>query len=404
MYVDDDAVIIDALRTPIGGAGGILANYKAPELAALVIEELLKRIKTELPLGELILGHVMSEGVGQNPARQVVKLANLPYTISAYSLNMLCGSGLKAVANGFDYLKYNKDKAVIVGGMESTSNVPYLLEATKYKRDAIVNLKEIQDTELYGVLKDALICPFSHEHMVKTIDDVAREFNITREEQDNFAYQSHQRVLKAISEGKFKTEILPTKRISKDGIESYVLYDELPRDLPMEKIKRWKATVWQDPTKPFSVTGANTPPPADGACALILAPYKLAKDLNLNALAKIKNYSVYGESPRYFARASYHAINELMKKDGTNLVDYDLIEVNEAFAAQLLILDKMLNFDKDKLNVNGGAIAMGHPFGMTGARLVTTLTYNLIDRNKKLGLASICLGGGNAIALSVERL
>jgi acetyl-CoA C-acetyltransferase len=387
-------VIVAATRTPIGRFLGGLSPLTAPQLGAIVVKEAVRRAGIEVGvIDEVIMGHVVQGGAGQAPARQAAIHAGLPGTIPALTINKVCGSGLKAVMLAAQAIKAGDAQCLVAGGMESMSSVPFYLygirDGVKFGNQNLVD----------GVIHDGLWCSFGNCHMGSHAEYTATKAGVTREAQDQFALESHQKAIAAIDGGKFKAEIVPVEIQGRKGI-TVVETDEPPRrETTLEALAKLKPAF----EKGGSVTAGNAPGLNDGASAVVVTSEAFAKAQGLTVLARITGYATGGGEPRDLFFAPIVAVQNLMQKTGAKIADYDLIEANEAFAVQALADGKGLGWDWSRVNVHGGAVAMGHPIGASGARILTTLLYALADRGKRTGLATLCLGGGNAVALSVER-
>jgi len=387
-------VIVSATRTPIGRFLGGLSPLTAPQLGAIVIKEAVRRAGLEVGvIDEVIMGHVVQGGAGQAPARQAAIHAGLPGTIPALTINKVCGSGLKAVMLAAQAIKAGDAQCLVAGGMESMSSVPFYLygirDGVKFGNQNLVD----------GVIHDGLWCSFGNCHMGSHAEYTATKAGVTREEQDQFALESHQKAIAAMDGGKFKAEIVPVEIQGRKGV-TVVDTDEPPRrETTLEALAKLKPAF----EKGGSVTAGNAPGLNDGASALVVTSEAFAKTHGLTVLARITGYATGGGEPRDLFFAPIVAVQSLMQKTGAAIGDYDLIEANEAFAVQALADGKGLGWNWDLVNVHGGAVALGHPIGASGARILTTLLYALADRGKRTGLATLCLGGGNAVALSVER-
>ncbi len=393
-------VIVSAARTPIGRFLGGLSSLTAPELGAVAIRAAMQRAGISPDaVGNVIMGNVVQAGVGQAPARQAALKAGLPGTVSALTVNKVCGSGLEAVMLAAASIKAGDEEVVVAGGQESMSNVPYYV----YGYRGGVKLGD--QTMVDGVIKDGLWCSFCDVHMGGHADYTARKAKVSRSEQDIFSALSHQKSIAAIEAGKFKEEIVPVEVAGKKGAVTVVDTDEGPRkDTSAESLARLRpAFPGKDGNDELSVTAGNASSLNDGASALVVVSEAYANAHGIEILARITGYATGGGEPQDLFFAPIVAVKKLMHKSGTKIADYDLIEANEAFAAQALANGAGLEWDWDRVNVHGGAIALGHPIGASGARVLTTLLYALKDRNKRTGLATLCLGGGNAVALSVER-
>jgi len=388
-------VIVAATRTPIGRFLGGLAPLTAPQLGAIVVKEAVRRAGVDVGvIDEVIMGHVVQGGAGQAPARQAAIAAGLPGAIPAMTINKVCGSGLKAVMLAAQAIKAGDAQCIVAGGMESMSAVPFYLygirDGVKFGNQNLVD----------GVIHDGLWCAFGNCHMGSHAEYTATKAGVTREEQDQFALASHQKAVAAMDAGKFKAEIVPVEIPGKKG-PTVVDTDEPPRrETTLEALAKLKPAFVKDGT----VTAGNAPGLNDGASALVVTSEAFAKAHGLKVLARITAYATGGGEPKELFFAPIVAVQNLMKQAGTKINDYDLIEANEAFAVQALADGKGLGWDWDRVNVHGGAVALGHPIGASGARVLTTLLYAMADRGKRTGLATLCLGGGSAVALSVERV
>ncbi len=384
-----EVFIVGAKRSPVGKLLGRLSSSPAPVLASTVIREALRGagLKPSL-VDEVIMGNVLCAGVGQNPARQAALLAGLPPTVAAFTVNKVCASGLKAVALGAQAIMLNDADVVVAGGMESMSNAPFLLKemrAGKRYGDS-----EAVDSMIYDGLWDC----YYNANMGTLCELTAKKYDISRKEQDAFAFLSHKKAMRATEKGLFKEEIVPIKTQ-----DSLVDKDETIRwDTGPEKLKRLKPVFKTGGT----ITAGNSPGLNDGAAALILMSEKMVKRLGLKPIAKIIGYSTGHLDPKWYPLAPLTSVKKLLKKTGLKLDSFDLIEENEAFAAQTLAVIKELGIDPAKVNVNGGAIALGHPIGSSGARVLVTLIHALRNRKKELGLATLCLGGGGAMSMAVR--
>lgn len=392
-------VIVSAARTPIGRFLGGLASLSAPELGAIAIRAALSRANVSpQAVGNVIMGNVLQGGVGQAPARQAALKAGLPGTVSALTVNKVCGSGLEAVMLAAASIKAGDEEVVVAGGQESMSNSPYYVNGYRG------GVKFGDQTMVDSLIKDGLWCSFCDVHMGVHADYTSRKANVTRSEQDVFSVLSHSKAVAAIEAGKFKTEIVPVEIVGKKGT-TVVDTDEGPRkDTTIESLGKLRpAFGGKDKSQDLTVTAGNASSLNDGAAALVVVSEQFAKDHGLEILARITGYATGGGAPEDLFFAPIVAVQKLMQKTGAKIGDYDLIEANEAFASQSIADARGLGWDDTRVNVNGGAIALGHPIGASGARILTTLLYALKDRGKRTGLATLCLGGGNAVALSVER-
>ena len=392
-------VIVAAARTPVGKFLGGLSTLRAPELGAAAIKAALER--SGVPgdqIDEVIMGNVVQGGVGQAPARQAALLAGVPATVSAVTVNKVCGSGLKAVMLAAQAIKAGDAKAIIAGGQESMSNAPYYVYGVR-------NGVKLGDQQMVdGVVKDGLWCASCDVHMGGHAEYTARKAKVTRQQQDEFAAQSHQKAIAAQKAGKFKDEIVPVSIPGKKG-PTIVDADEGPRaDTSVETLAKLRpAFPGKDKGEELSVTAGNASSLNDGGSATVVVSEAFARAHGLTILARITGYATGAGNPQELFFAPVTAVRNLMKKSGPKMGDYGLIEANEAFASQALADGGELEWDWNRVNVNGGAIAIGHPIGASGARVLTTLLYAMKDRNVSTGLATLCLGGGDAVALSVER-
>jgi len=394
-------VIVSAARTPIGKFLGSLSTLTAPELGAIAIRAALER--AGLPadqVQEVIMGNVVQGGVGQAPARQALLKAGIPATVSALTINKVCGSGLKAVMLAAQAIKAGDAEAIVAGGQESMSNAPYYMYGMR-------NGVKLGDQKLVdGMIKDGLWCAVCDVHMGGHAEYTARKAGVSREQQDQFAAESHAKAVAAQQGGKFEQEIAPVTIAGKKGA-TVVDTDEGPRaDTTADTLARLRPAF---PDKSVSaeeltVTAGNASSLNDGASAVVVTSEAYARAHGLPILARITAYATGATNPQDLFFAPITAVQNLMQKAGTSIADYDLIEANEAFASQALATGQGLDWAWDRVNVHGGAIALGHPIGASGARVLTTLLYALQDRDKATGLATLCLGGGDAVALSVERV
>jgi len=394
------AVILSAARTPIGRFLGGLAPLSAPELGAAAIRAAVQRAGIDVnDVEEVIMGNVIQGGVGQAPARQAALKAGIPATVSALTVNKVCGSGLKAVMLAAQAIKAGDRDVIVAGGQESMSNAPYYVYGMRN------GVKLGDQTMVDGMIKDGLWCAFCDVHMGGHAEYTARKAGITREQQDEFAAQSHAKAIAAMEAGKFKDEIAPVQIPGRKG-PTTVDADEGPRkDTTADTLAKLRpAFPGKDKNADLTVTAGNASSLNDGGAALVVTSEEYARANGLTIMARIDSYATGATEPQDLFFAPIHAVQNLMKKSGTQIGDYDLIEANEAFAAQALADGAGLSWNWDRVNVNGGAIALGHPIGASGARVLTTLLYALKDRNLDRGLATLCLGGGDAVALSVSRV
>jgi len=392
-------VIVGAARTPVGKFLGGLSPLSAPELGAIAIREALKRsgVLAE-DVQEVIMGHVIQGGTGQAPARQAALKAGLSPTISAVTVNKVCGSGLKAVMLASQAIKAGDAQVIIAGGQESMSNAPYYVYGMR-------NGVKLSDQKMVdGMIKDGLWCSSCDVHMGGHAEYTATKAGVTRAQQDEFAAGSHRKAIEAIEQGRFKDEIVAVEIPGKKG-STVIDTDEGPRkDTTLESLAKLRpAFPGKGKSDDLSVTAGNASSLNDGAAALVVVSEEYAISHRLEILGRITGYATGGTAPQDLFFAPIRAVENLMKKSNTRIADYDLIEANEAFASQALANGAGLKWDWNRVNVNGGAIALGHPIGASGARVLTTLLYAMKKRGAKTGLATLCLGGGDAVALSVER-
>jgi len=389
-------VILSAVRTPIGRYLGGLSSFTAPQLGAMVIREAVSRATVDpSAVEEVIMGQVIQGGSGQAPARQALIHAGLPPAIPALTINKVCGSSLKAVMLAAQAIKAGDAECIVAGGQESMSSAPHYVYGMRG------GIKAGNQTMVDGMIHDGLWDSFGCCHMGEYAEYTAEKSGVSREDQDRFAYQSHRKAVEATEAGKFKAEILPVPVPGKGG-QITIGADEAPRkDTSAESLARLKPVFRKDGG---TVTAGNAPGLNDGSSALVVASLAFAKAHGITPLARITGYATGGGEPREIFYAPVHAVRNLMSRASSKIADYDLIEANEAFAVQALADGRELGWDWDRVNVHGGAVALGHPIGASGARVLTTLLHALRDRGGSTGLATLCLGGGNAVALSVELL
>ena len=390
-----EAVIVSAVRTPTGKFLGGLKDLAATELGALVVAEVVRRAGIDpASVEECIMGNVVSAGLGQAPARQAALRGGLSSNVAALTINKVCGSGLKAVMLAAQSIAAGDTDVVVAGGMESMSNCPYLLE--RAREGLRMGHAQIVDS----MILDGLWCPFEDWHMGNAGEVVAAEYQIDRECQDRYAAESHRRAAVAGSEGRFTKEMLAVSAPRKKGDPALVDRDESVRgDVTVEMLAALKPAFKTDGT----VTAGNAPPVNDGAAALVVMSASRAASLNITPMARIVGQATSGLPPKRLLMTPVEAVRRLLVKVGWRLEDVDLIELNEAFAVQAVAVLKELGLDSTRVNVNGGAVALGHPIGASGARVLTTLLYALEQRQLKRGIATLCLGGGNGVAVAVER-
>ena len=390
-----EAVIISAVRTPVGKFLGALKSFKATDLGAIVVREAVKRagVKPE-DVDEVIMGCVIQAGLGQNPARQAALHGGLPDKVSAVTVNKVCGSGLKAVMMAAQGVQLGDTEIVVAGGMESMSNAPYLLP--KAREGYRLGHGKMLDS----VIQDGLWCAFDDQHMGCTGELVAERFQVSRQEQDEFALNSHRKASDAIKSGRFKEEIVPVEIAQKKGASIIFDTDEPVReDTSLESLAKLKPAFKEGGT----VTAGNAPGVNDGASAVVVTSADRAQMFGIEPMARIVAQATSGVEPKLVMMAPVEAIRKLLKKTGWSLNDVDLIELNEAFAVQAVAIIGQLDLDPEKVNVNGGAVALGHAIGQSGSRLLTTMLYEMKRRDAHRGIAALCLGGGNAVAMAVER-
>lgn len=390
-----DAVIISAVRTPVGKFLGALKSFKATELGAIVVREAVNRAGVAPEdVDEVIMGCVIQAGLGQNPARQAALRGGLPDTVSAVTVNKVCGSGLKAVMMAAQGIQLGDTEIVVAGGMESMSNAPYLIpkarEGYRLGNGLIVD----------SVINDGLWCAFDDQHMGCTGEVVSERFHVSRREQDEYSLNSHRKAAAAIKSGKFQDEIVSIEIPQRKGAPVVFDTDEPVReDTSLEALGKLKPAFKEGGT----VTAGNAPGMNDGASALVVSSAERARALGVEPLARIVGQATSGIEPKLVMMAPVEAIRKLLQKTGWAMKDVDLIELNEAFAVQAVAITGELELDPEKLNVNGGAVALGHAIGQSGSRILTTMLYEMRRRNAHRGIAALCLGGGNAVAMAVER-
>jgi len=391
-----DAVIISAARTPTGKFQGALKPFSAPDLGAIAIREAVKRAGISPDqVDEVIMGCVVQAGIGQAPARQAALKADLPPEVSALTINMVCGSGLRAVALASQAVQLGDAEFVVAGGMESMSNIPYAMPGA---RDGY-RMGNQTVTDL--MIHDGLWCPFENWHMGNTGEIVAEKYQIGREEQDHFAFNSHRKAHEAHEAGRFKDEIVPVEIPQKKGDPLVLDYDETVRpDTTVETLSKLRPAFKKDGG---TVTAGNAPGVNDGASALVVTSAEKAKELGIEPLGRVVAWASSGIEPKLIMMAPVEGVKNVLKKAGWDMADVDLFELNEAFSVQALGVMKELGLDMEKVNVNGGAVALGHAIGNSGGRVLTTLLYEMKRRGVKRGVAALCLGGGNSVAMAVER-
>ena len=390
-----EVVILSAVRTAIGKFQGALSPLSAVELGACVVREVVRRAGIEpAQVDEIIMGNVVSAGLGQNPARQAGLKGGLQPRVAAMTVNKVCGSGLKAVALAAQGIQTHNSEIVVAGGMESMTNCPYLLPQLRQ------GLRLGHGKVIDSMIQDGLWDVYEDFHMGMTAELVAEKYDISRQRQDAYAVESHRRAIDAIKSGRFVDQIVPVAIAQKKGEPIQFAVDESPRaDTSLEALAKLKPPFKKDGT----VTAGNAPGTNDGAAALLVTSAETASGLGKKPLARVVGQAVSGLEPRWVMMAPVEAVRALVKKVGWKLEEINLFELNEAFAVQAIAVIQKLGLDPAKTNVNGGAVALGHPIGASGARILVTLIYEMAHRNVHRGIAALCLGGGNAVALAVER-
>ncbi|MGE6257839.1 acetyl-CoA C-acetyltransferase [Heyndrickxia sporothermodurans] len=387
-------VIVSGARTPFGKLGGSLSSLSASELGGKAIIEALKRAEMEPgQIGEVILGSVLQGGQGQIPSRQAARYANIPWVVKTETINKVCASGMRSVTLADQIIRAGDESVIVAGGMESMSNAPYILPNARFGlRMGDASLKDL-------MIYDGLTCSFSGVHMGSYGNQTAEKQNISREEQDEWALRSHERAIKAIKEGKFAEEIVPIEVPQRKGNPLIVKDDEAPRsDTTIEKLAKLPSVFDKDGT----ITAGNAPGVNDGAAAMVLMSEEKAQSIGMEPLAYILGHTAIAVEAKDFPQTPGLVINELLKKTNKSIVDIDLFEINEAFAAVSLASSRIAHLNPEKVNVNGGAIALGHPIGASGARIILTLIYELKRRGGGIGIAAICSGGGQGDAIMIE--
>ncbi|MFN8671632.1 MAG: acetyl-CoA C-acetyltransferase [Candidatus Sericytochromatia bacterium] len=390
-----EIVIVSASRTPIGTFNGALASIPAPQLGATAIKDAVKKAGISLEqVDQVIMGNVLSAGIGQAPARQASIAAGIPTSADCLTINKVCGSGLKAVMLAAQSIKSGDSDIVVAGGMENMSLAPHLLEKSRNG----YRMGHIQATD--SMIKDGLWDPYKNYHMGNAGEICVKKYEFTREQQDDFAIKSYEKALNSIKEGYFKDEIAAVEISGRKGEVKLVDTDEDPFKSDLSKIPSLKPAFDKNGT----ITAANAPGVNDGAAATVVMSKNKAEELGLKPMAKIVSYATHSQEPEWFTTAPVYAMKKAVEKANLTLADIDLFEINEAFSNVTMAAMKELELPSDKVNINGGAVAMGHPIGASGARILTTLLYALKRTNKKYGLASLCIGGGEAVAMVVEIL
>lgn len=390
-----DAVILSGARTPVGKLLGVFKSLTAVDLGVVAARAAIERAGIDTSLvDEVIMGNVVQAGNGQNPARQVALRAGAPDGVAALTINKVCGSALKAVMLASNGIKVGEITIAVAGGMESMTSAPYMLKGAR--QGYRLGNGELIDS----MINDGLWCAFDNWHMGCTGEVVADRYHVSREEQDNYAVESHRKAVAAIKEGRFDREIVPVEIPQKKGAALVVRTDEGPReDTSIESLARLKPAFKEGGT----VTAGNAPSVNDGAAALVVTSAEMARKLGRKPMARIVAQATSGVEPKLVMMAPVTAIQKALERAGWDLAEVDLFELNEAFSVQAIAVSRELGIDPSKLNVNGGAVALGHPIGASGARILVTLLYEMERRDVKRGIAALCLGGGNAVAMAVER-
>ncbi len=391
----NNVAIVSAVRTAVGKFGGSLKDFNPGQLGSIVLKETLKNTETRPDdIDEVIMGNVLSAGHGQNVARQAAMLAGISQNVPSYTVNKVCGSGLKSIILGAQSIMLEDAEAVLAGGIENMSQAPYLIKKARW--GAKMGNDELVDSMIYDGLWDI----FGNYHMGMTAENVAKEYNISREEQDEFSAKSQNRAEKAIKDGKFKEQIIPIDIPQPKGDPISFSQDEFPRfGTTKDTLAKLKPAFKKDGT----VTAGNASGINDGAAAVLLMDKELAIDEGIEPLATIESYASFGVDPKVMGIGPVHAIILALERAELDLDDIGLVELNEAFAAQSLAVIKELELDQEKLNVNGGAVALGHPIGASGTRILVTLVHELKRRDSEYGLASLCIGGGQGIAMIIRK-
>jgi acetyl-CoA C-acetyltransferase len=385
--------LISPVRTAVGSFNGTLSTLSASELGTAVTKSCLEQSKLESSLIDAVyLGNVLQAGIGQSPARQAAVNAGIPVEVPASTVNTVCGSGLHTVALAYDSILAEQNSIILAGGMESMSNAPYLLK--KARNGYRMGNGELVDS----LVTDALTCAINHYHMGITAENIAEKYKVTRKEQDEFSYNSHMKAAEAKKANIFDSQIVPVTVKKKKEEICFSEDEHVKSDTTLEKLSTLRTVFKADGT----VTAGNASPISDGAAAMLVASEDKCREYDLKPMAYIKGYSLVGVDPAYMGIGPVRAVSTLLKKQGLTIQDIDLLELNEAFAAQSVAVTKELGVDKSKVNVNGGAIAIGHPLGASGARILVTLVHEMVRRSARLGVASLCIGGGMGIAMLVE--
>ncbi len=391
----NDVVIVSGARTPVGAFNGALGSLTSPQLGAIVIREAVKRAGIEpVSIDEIIMGCVLQAGIGQAPARQAAIAAGIPNTVSATTVNKVCGSGLKSAMYGAQAIQVADADIVVAGGMESMTNAPY------YLMKARNGYRMGNDKIIDGMVHDGLWDPYGNRHMGNIAEQTARELKITREQQDEFSKASYEKALDAQKNGYFKDQIIPVEIKDRKGNVTIVDEDEDPKKVKFDKASTLKPSFEKEGT----ITAFNASSINDGAAAVVMMSKSKAESLGAKPMAKVIAQYTHSQSPDYFTTAPGYIIDKICKKAGIPKEQIDLFEINEAFAVVSCAVNQIAGLDNSKVNVTGGAIALGHPIGSSGARLLVTLMYNMNRLNKKYGLVTLCIGGGEAAAMIIEKL
>jgi len=391
----EDVVIVSAVRTPVGKFQGALSPLTAPQLGAIVVREAVSRAGLEpSQIDECIMGNVLAAGLGQNPARQAAIFGGLPYEVAALTINKVCGSGLKAIALAAQAIQTGNAEIVVAGGMESMTNAPYLLPQARQ------GYRLGNGTLVDSVVNDGLWDHYNDQHMGISAENVAEKHSITRERQDQFAMESHRRAAAAWKEGRFAAEVVPVEIPAKKGAPTVLSEDESIRpDVSLESLAGLRPAFKKDGT----VTAGNAPGLNDAAAAVVVMSASKAASLGLKPMARIRAQATSGVDPKWIMLAPVTEVQKVLAKAGWAISDVDLFELNEAFSVQALGVTHELGLGLEHVNVNGGAVAIGHPIGASGARVLVTLLHEMIRRDVHKGIAALCLGGGNSVAMAVER-
>lgn len=390
-----EAVIVSAVRTPLARFGGMFKDIPARDLAVAAVKEAVKRANiAPNEVDELIFAKARQAGQGPNIGRQISVKSGLPFEVPAYTVNKACGSSIQTIILAYQAIALNDADIIVAGGVESMTRVPYMLDRARFDGYRLGHGELID-----GMYRDGFFCPLAEMLMGRTAENLAEKYNISRKEQDEYAVISHKKAYEATTAGKFKDEIVPYELQTKDGPKLVNTDEPVRGDTTLEKLAKLPTVFKENGT----VTPGNACGMTDGAAAVVVMSRETAIKKGIKPLAKIEAYTSAGVDPKYMGIGPVPATNKLFQKTGTSMKDYDLFELNEAFAAQVIAVNKELPFPQDRTNVNGGAIALGHPIGCTGARLVATLTYEMQKRNAKRGLITLCLSGGMGMSLSLSR-